>query len=181
MMFIGEKKYLRIPFNQELIICDFYLRDVMDFVAKTKKYKNHKFYIKKEFGCSGNSIKKMTEHILYPFAIRLDQRDFPTKDSYRYIKKVDINNYSKIINTVINEYKKILFHPDQNTLMEHIEKWKLNPKSYQRVLCHPFFWGFILVETDEETANRINRINNASSVYKKIINELTISEVEVNK
>jgi len=178
-MFKGKKKYLLIPFNQELNICDFYLKNAMDFVANSKGYKNHKFYIRKEFGCSGNSIKKMTEHILYPLALFLDQRNFPTKDSYRYIKKVDINNYSKIINTVISEYVKIAPPHERNTLREYIEKWNLNPESYQQVFCHPVFWGFTLVEMDEETANKINRINNASSVYKTIIDELTKSEVEV--
>jgi len=176
-----NKKYLIIPFNQELIICDFYLKNAMDLVAKSKGYKNHKFYIKKEFGCSGNSIKNMTEHILYPLALSLAQHDFPTKDSYRYIKKIDKINYSKIIKIVISEYAKIAPPHERNTLREYIEKWNLKPKSYQQVFCHSVFWGFMIVKADEKTANKINKINNAYSIYEIIIKELTINEVEVNK
>jgi len=176
-----KRTYLIIPFNQVLNICDLYLKNAMDNVAISKGYKNHKFYIRKEFGCSGNSIKNMTKKIIFPLSIFLDHHDFPTKDSYRRVKKIDLDNFSKVIKAVINEYAKIAPPREKNDISEHIKNWNLNPKSYLQVLCHPVFWGFNLVNKDEKTANFINRNNNAISDYKKIINDLSINEVEINK
>lgn len=180
-MLKGKKTYLIIPFNQELNICDFYLKNAMVLVAKSKRYKNYKLYIRKEFGCSGNSIKNMTKNHIFPSSIYLDHYNFPTKDSYRRVKKIDIKNYSNVIKTVINEYAKIVPQHEMSAFKEYIEKWGLNPKSYQQVLCHPVFWGFTLVKEDENTANLINRNNNTKDNYTKIINELSKNEVEIIK
>ena len=53
-------KYLKIPINENLGGCDYYLLRAMDVVAKSKGYSNCKSYLRSELGCSGTSTKNMT-------------------------------------------------------------------------------------------------------------------------
>ena len=189
MNLIKENQYLIIPAAQKFECCDFLLTKLFELVAKEKGYKNGKSYFKKEFGASSNATKNMTKREMCQRAVTLPRDKFPSKDEYRYIKKIDTAIYGKAIPAVIKEFAVNVYSGDGRNnpkyrefaqdLIEYIKKWILSPETYQQALCHPVFTAYKTVETDIETANCINRSVNTKDIYEALIKQLSSSELEI--
>jgi len=178
MKFKSKDHYFKIPVEEGLGNCDLFLGIAMDCGAKNKSYRNKKAYLKKEFGCTGNEGKLMTEKKLNSRAVFLDVNEFPSKDAYRYVRKINTVLYATVIASVVKDYVKIASFEEKEILLNYAKEWRLKP-TYQRVFCHPIFRAFEIVETDEKTANLINRIDNAKAVLKTLIDELSKNEIEI--
>jgi hypothetical protein len=175
----SPNKYLIIPIDQELDKSDDYnLSKALEDVAKTNKYRNGKDYLKKRLGCSGNSVKNMTRKKIYPWTFYWDIDEYETKDAYRYIRKLDKEKYADMINLIVSEYAKIASKDERNTLREYLNKYNISPPSYQTALYYRSIDGLQTVIFDPKTANRVNKIENAKDIAKKIID--TIDEKKVN-
>jgi hypothetical protein len=176
---MNKNYYLKIPVGENLGNCDLYLENAMDSVAKFKNYESRKFYISKEFSCSKTETKLMTERKTNPNTTDLPQSKFPTKDAYRKLRRINPVLYAKVIKSFIKDYEKIASLQDRQKLLDYIKDWNLNPKTYEQAFCHPIFNGFKTVESDESTANYINRRSDTSVVYANLIKELFTNQTEI--
>jgi len=168
-----KNHYLKIPVGEDLRDADSFLEKAMDLVAQQKGYKGRKFYVSKEFGCSKNEAKLMTERVVTPSAVYLDQTRFPSKDAYRCVRKINTALYATVIMSVVKEYVKNVPPHEKQNLLKYIADWGMVPGTYQQVFCHPVFSGFKTVEADEATADYINGIDNAKADYENLIKELS--------
>jgi len=173
-----ENYYLKIPVADDLGRCDLFLRDAMDHVAKNKGSKKRKSCLRKDKDWSGNVIKNSTYKELNPRAADLELSKYPSRDAYRYVRKISIIHYAPLIVSVIKEYAKIATLKERQELLDYANQWGLEP-TYQQVFCHSVFRAYKIVEADEGTANIINLINNAKAVFETIIADLTKDEIAI--
>lgn len=169
-------KYLIIPINQELGGSDLFLSDAMDSVAKAKGYRNVKSYLKAVLNCTGNSVKKMIRAKPSARSSGWDIEDYPTRDAYCYIRKLDMKKYAKVINLIISEYTQIVLRSRRESLLESLKTYKVTPESYQRVLCYKSIDGLKTAIFDPTTSNRINKTEDAQNIAKRIYDELLNKE-----
>jgi len=171
--------FLKIPGGENFGSCDLELENAMDIIARQKGYKNRKFWLKKEFGCSGHEVKLMTRRELNPGAVSLDPNKHPLKDAYRFVRKINVTRYPKVIAAVVKEFTKMASLSKKEDLLKHIKDWDLYPPTYEQVFCHPIFKGFKTVERDEPIADYINRHNNTRIAYESLIKELSNDQTEI--
>ena len=175
----SRNQYLIIPINQELgSTDDFYLLKALEAVVTAKRFRNGKSYLKKELGCSGNSVKNMTRTKMYTRTLNWNLDEYKTKDAYRYIRKLDKEKYADMINLIVSEYAKIAKN-QRDALFEDLNKYKVSTPSYQTAFCYKSIDGLKTVDFDPITANRINKIENTQNIAEGMLNALNEKKVKI--
>ena len=178
-MISKSSKYFKIPIDQELGNCDRFLSYAMDSVAKAKGYKNAKRYLKAIIGCSGNSVKKMTQVKTCTCSSDWSLDEYETRDSYCHIRRLDKEKYVKAIHHIISEYFHIASKNENDALLEYLHRLDITPRHYVQALCYKTIDGLEVSKDDPTTANRINSINNADEIAIKLLTDLTTNGVEI--
>jgi len=164
---------LKIPIDQELNKSDdFNLLEALEAVAKVKGYKKGRRFLKKELGCSGNSVKNMMRTETYPWTYYWDINEYRTKDAYRCVRRIDKEKYAEMINLIVSEYVKIATIDQRNKLLEYLNNYNIPNPSYQMALCYRSIKGLRKIVSDQETANRVNKIIDAQDIANIYINAL---------
>jgi hypothetical protein len=179
-MLFFQNKYLIIPADEGFNDSDRFLLEAMNAVAKANGFKNGKKYLKSKLGCSGNSVKNMTKDKISTKTWYWNLQEYPTKDGYQHIRKIDKDKYAEVIESIIIEYSKIATEEKRKKLIEFLRRYNEIPFTYQKALCYKTLDGLRVVIFDAKTANRVNRIKNADTVSKDIQNKLLMNETEVN-
>jgi len=100
-------KYLIIPVQTEHKLGDDYFKDAMETVAKKKDKKNVAGYSRK-LDCTGGSAKHTTKISPYSKALNIPLYVYPTGLAYREVRYIDIVCYANFVNTVTEEYARII-------------------------------------------------------------------------
>lgn len=174
---ICKYKYLSIPHNFNDVPSDYNLKTIMEEIAFINGRQKAKIYFSKKLGCPRNVIKSAIKSVPCPRAIRLNIDAYPSKDSYSYIKKINIEFYSRILKLIIDEFPKVRTDILVSQLIESVRELKKDIYTYLDVFGYQSKESLDRMTYDILTANKINRIDNCMEIVNQLL--IQLNEIEI--
>jgi hypothetical protein len=148
----------------------------MDEIAFINGRQKAKVFFSQRLGCPRNMIKLSIRPIVCSRAIRLNLELYPSKDSYAFIKKVNIEFYAKLLKLIMDEFPKIRTDLLVSRLIESVSALRRDIYTFLDVFGNQTVESLDRMNFDIATANKINRVDNCGEIIYQLLMQL--NEIE---